>query len=39
MDPLLLAGLLKLGKVIVVPLAALYLVPAIGGLLWHGRKS
>ena len=37
MDPLLLAGLLKLGKILLVPLAAMYLVALIGAAV--GRES
>ena len=32
MDPLVIAGLLKLGKVLLIPLAAMYLVVAIGAI-------
>ena len=36
MDPLVIAGLLKLGKVLLIPLAAMYLVVAIGSTI--GRR-
>ena len=38
MDPLVIAGLLEFGKVLLIPLAAMYLVVAIGAIA-NRRKS